>query len=211
MENPEQTLENKPEAIVKERKKPNITPEDRAQRAERMREMATKRNELLRKQNAERFNKENKGNQGSLSNPPLEEEGVKGKVVPTSKPKTPRVKKGNPPLDEVGVRENVVPPPAQVLTKEEKATPKPVKKAVVKKPVKVKTLVIQSSSDSEDYCDGNTTCESESETEEVVYIAKTAKNKTKSKLTKAKPSRTPDIPVREPMTQKPDPIKIKFF
>jgi len=55
MEESTPTVEPLVESIVKERKKPNITPEDRARRAERMREMATSRNELLKKQKAERI------------------------------------------------------------------------------------------------------------------------------------------------------------
>ena len=183
MENPEQPIENTPEAVTKERKKPNITPEDRAQRAERMREMATKRNELLKKQKAERFEHQQ----------PQE-----------AKPKTPRIKKEKiavEPAKEPPTPEPVVAPAKPVKQEKPKAKPKA-------KPVKVKTLVIQSSSDSEDYA-GDTTGESDSE-EEVVYIAKKSKSKPELTKPKAKPLRTT---VSAPAVLAPvEPaIRVKFF
>jgi hypothetical protein len=185
MENPVDTLENPPETVTKERKKPNITPEDRAQRAERMRQMATKRNELLKKQKAERF---------------------EGQEPKETKPKTPRVKKEKTaaePAKEPTPEPTVVAPARQEKPKEPKA-----KKPAVKKPVRVKTLVIQSSSDSEDYCDGNTTCESDDE--EVVYIAKKSKSKFEMEKPKAKPQRAAvSVPA---VSAPPEPlIRVKFF
>lgn len=187
MENPVDTLENPPETVTKERKKPNITPEDRAQRAERMRQMATKRNDLLKKQKAERF------------------EAEEPKEPKEAKPKTPRVKKEKPaaePAKEPTLEPTVVAPAKQEKPKEPKA-----KKPAVKS-VKVKTLVIQSSSDSEDYCDGDTTCESEEE--EIVYIAKKSKSKQEITKPKAKPQRAA---VSAPaVSVPPEPlIRVKFF
>lgn len=176
MENTEQPIEPTQEAVTKERKKINITPEDRAQRAERMREMATKRNELLKKQKAERFEKE-----------PQQE----------AKPKTPRIKK-----------EKIAEEPAKELPTPEPvvASAKPVKQPA-KKPVKVKTLVIQSSSDSEDYA-GDTTGESDSE--EVVYIAKKSKSKPELTKPKAKPLRTTTSAPAVLAAVEPA-IRVKFF
>ena len=104
MENPEQPIEPTQEAVTKERKKPNITPEDRAQRAERMREMATKRNELLKKQKAERFEKE----------PPQE-----------AKPKTPKFKN-----KKIAVEPAKEPPTPEPVVAPAKPVKQPAKKPV---------------------------------------------------------------------------------
>ena len=195
MESETPTLENTVESVVKERKKPNITPEDRAARAERMRAMATSRNELLRKQKAERFS-----NDESASKP-------KGKktvrVAPTSEvaeePKPP----ATPPTP--------MPASESVKTKQPKAPKKEPKKAPAKR---VKTLVIQSSSDSEDYGESETSG-SESE-EEVIYIAKKSSSKS-SKLTKpkksveARPRVSREVESSKVEPPAPPQIRVKFF
>ena len=126
---PEQTPENNTEAITKERKKPNITPEDRAKRAERMREMATKRNELLKRQKAERLE--------------TTKEPSKGDEMPQAV-KKPR---GRPPKDVAKVEapqalqaptpvSAPTPPPPPEATIQEKLQQKAPKKAPAKKVVK---------------------------------------------------------------------------
>ena len=186
------TLENTVESVVKERKKPNITPEDRAARAERMRAMATSRNELLRKQKAERF---------SNDEPTPKPKGKKTAPTPEllEEPKPP----ATPPTP--------MPASESVQTKQPKAPKKELKKAPAKR---VKTLVIQSSSDSEDYGETETSG-SESE-EEVIYIAKKSSSKS-SKLTKPKKSvETRPRVSREIESSKVEPpappqIRVKFF
>jgi hypothetical protein len=83
-----------------------------------------------------------------------------------------------------------------------KAEKKPTKKVVKK----VKQVIVQSSSDSEDY--GDSESGSESEEEEVIYITKEAK-KSRGKMTKDKA-----VPVRQPLpTPVPEApqVRIKFI
>jgi hypothetical protein len=184
----EQPIENTPEIasepLTKERKKPNISPEDRAKRAERMRDMANKRNELLRKQKAERFNE-------SAEQTPAEpkpKRARKPKAEPTPQPTPP------PP-----VPEPVAPPPPVPVVEAKKSKAKPSKVR------KVKTLVIQSSSDSEDYADGDTTGESDDD-EPVIYVAK--KSRSSKSITKSKQNSYSTF--AEPTPQVPA-IRVKFF
>lgn len=185
-QSPEPTPEIPQEQLTKERKKPTISDEDRARRAERMRAMATSRNELLKKQKAERLNI------------PVEE---------LDKPKEKKPRKGaKPPLD---------PPKQPILESQpqwgasggEAPTPKKPKKGG--KRVKARTLVIQSSSDSEDYGDSETTSES-SDDEPVIYIAKKSKSKNAQKdrgITKAKARVAEPVPAIPEQPQ----IRVKFF
>lgn len=83
-----------------------------------------------------------------------------------------------------------------------KAEKRPTKKVVKK----VKQVIVQSSSDSEDY--GDSESGSESEEEEVIYITKEAK-KSRGKMTKDKA-----VPVRQPLpTPVPEApqVRIKFI
>jgi hypothetical protein len=93
------------------------------------------------------------------------------------------------------------PTPAPVPEPKKKAEKKPTKKVVKK----VKQVIVQSSSDSDDYAD--TDSEASEEEEEVIYVAQTKKSR--GKMTKDKP-----VPVRQPM-QVPVPetpqIKIRFI
>jgi hypothetical protein len=196
MEPTSETLENNTESVTKERKKPNLTPEDRAKRAERMREMATKRNDLLKKQ----------------------KEGAKPPLAPPQT-KTPRAKREKKPAEPVkepileappqrGARGGEAPPPileAPPLGGLRGAKP-PQAKPPQKRPPR--TLVIQSSSDSEDYGDSATSGTSDDD-EPVIYIAK-KKSKSAShdkSITKAKP-RAPEPVIVQPVV----PVtRVKFF
>ena len=186
MEPTTETPENSTEPLTKERKKPNITPEDRAKRAERMRAMATSRNELLKKQKAERLNVPEEVNK------------------PTEK--TPRAKKEKKPAEPVKEQPTPVPDiPAPIPAKEPIAPQTPKKGG---KRVKARTLVIQSSSDSEDYGDSDTSDTSDDD-EPVIYIAKKkSKSAPKEKtITKAKP-RAPEPVIAPPVAPA---IRVKFF
>jgi hypothetical protein len=184
MEPTTDTPENSTEPLTKERKKPNITPEDRAKRAERMRAMATSRNELLKKQKAERFE-------------------------PTAevKAKTPRAKKEKKTEEPVKELPTPVPDiPAPIPAKEPIAPQTPKKGGTLVK--KTRTLIIQSSSDSEDYGDSDTSDTSDDD-EPVIYIAKKkSKSAPKDKtITKAKP-RAPEPVIAPPVAPA---IRVKFF
>ena len=189
MESAPDTPENSTEPLTKERKKPNITPEDRAKRAERMRAMATSRNELLKKQKAERLN--------------IPEEVKK----PTEK--TPRAKKEKKTEEPVKEQPTPVPDiPAPIPAKEPIAPQTPKKGG---KRVKARTLIIESSSnseDSQDYGDSDTSDTSDDD-EPVIYIAKKkSKSAPKDKtITKAKP-RAPEPVIAPPVAPA---IRVKFF
>jgi hypothetical protein len=206
MEPTSETLENNTESVTKERKKPNLTSEDRAKRAERMRAMATSRNELLKKQKAERLNV------------PVEE-------LDKPKEKKPRAKKAEgakPPSDppkqpilesqpQWGARGGEAPPISITAPEPAKEPSEPKKSKKSEKRVKARTLVIQSSSDSEDYGDSDTASESNND-EPVIYIAKKSKGKSKivpkdKAITKAKP-RAPEPVIVQPVV----PVtRVKFF
>ncbi len=190
---PEPTLENQPEQLTKERKKSNISDEERARRAERMRAMATSRNELLKKQKAER---------------------LKVSVEEHDKPKEkkPRAKKAK----EEPVPETPIPPPATPISEPAVAKAPSEKQKSTKrgKQVKARTLVIESSSDSEEYGDSETSGDS-SDDEPVIYIAKKTKSKSKpvSKdigITKPKKEGVRGNAVPQPPPEPPQ-IRVKFF
>ena len=177
MEPTSETLENNTESVTKERKKPNLTPEDRAKRAERMREMATKRNDLLKKQ----------------------KEGAEPSLAPPQA-KTPRAKREKKPAEPVKEPILEAPPLGGLRGTKPPHPPRG------KRPPR--TLVIQSSSDSEDYGDSATSGTSDDD-EPVIYIAK-KKSKSAShdkSITKAKP-RAPEPVIVQPVV----PVtRVKFF
>jgi hypothetical protein len=204
---PEQTLENQPEQLTKERKKSNISDEERARRAERMRAMATSRNELLKKQKAERL----KVSVEELDKPKEKKPRAAGK--PKVSPAPPSSIEQPPAPEKEGVRGNVVPPtiaePAVAKAPSEKQ--KSTKRG---KQVKARTLVIESSSDSEEYGDSETSGDS-SDDEPVIYIAKKSKSKSKpvSKdkgITKPKKEGVRGNAVPQPPPEPPQ-IRVKFF
>jgi hypothetical protein len=193
---PEQTLENQPEQLTKERKKSNISDEERARRAERMRAMATSRNELLKKQKAERL----KVSVEELEKPKEKKPRAAGKPTVSPAPETP------------------IPPPATPISEPVVAKAPSEKQKSTKrgKQVKARTLVIESSSDSEEYGDSETSSDS-SDDEPVIYIAKKSKSKSKpvSKdkgITKPKKEgvRGNVVPQPPPPPETPQ-IRVKFF
>lgn len=111
--------------------------------------------------------------------------------------------------ERLAVAQTPQPTPEPVTEPAPKPEPAPKKKAE-KKPTKkvvkkVKQVIVQSSSDSDDYAD--TDSEASEEEEEVIYVAQTKKSR--GKMTKDKP-----VPVRQPMqTPVPDTpqIKIRFI
>lgn len=184
-----------PDTVLKERKKPNITPEDRAARVERMRELANRRNQLLR---------EKKG-----VKPPTETPSSPTKDEPEPvKPRKPRaVKASSPPTP----APTSMPVQESYQTTEAKPKMPKLEKQPAKRQLKVKKVVIQESSDSEDY--GESATDTEGESDEVVYIAKktpkhTAKRRDE-KITKDKPMSSKPViqSIPEPQPQ----IRIKFF
>jgi hypothetical protein len=195
MEEQTVTPEIADEPITKERKKPNITPEDRARRAERMRELANKRNDLLKKQKAERFPQED-----VAEDKPKAKRGRKPKAEAEPMPQ---------PMPQA-IPQPIPQPIKQEpeIVAEPKRAKKPAKKATAKVK-KVRTLVIQSDSDSEDYGDdGSTTSESE-EDEPVIYIAK--KSRSSKSLTKQKPSQKVSVQPPQPIMPEVPQIRVKFF
>ena len=193
METPEDPVETLHESITKPRKPPNISPEERAKRSARMKQIATQRIEMLRKQRGE----------ATQPTPPTP---VPEKEVKVRKPRAVKERPSTPipptpPPEKERVSREAVPEPLP-----------PLKKQPAKRQLKVKTLVIQSSSDSEDYGDSDSTGTTDGE-DEVVYVAKKSKSKSTAGMTKAKANtRTTRSFLEERVEKAVEPVvRIKFF
>ena len=167
---PSASLPQADESITKPRKM-NLTDEERQRRSERMKALAKTRNDLLRAQKAQRFQEKE-----SMPEPTQEPE-------PTPEPKPLKAKAT--PKEEPIVREKVS-KKKEPIAKVEKVSRET--KPSAKRGRKM--IVVESSSESEDYGDSQT--DSESEEEEVIYVAKRSTKSKDNKLTKMKK------PIRQP-------------
>jgi hypothetical protein len=165
--------------LMKPKRTRTMTEEAKKQYAERM-----------KKVNEERIKKAQLASAEALA---LKEQKLKEKLekVETKKQQVKKLKE-----DEDYKEKQVVPP---------EGVPAPLKKD---KPVKIskqkaRRIVVQESSDSDDYFEGET--DGESSDTEVIYVAK-SKSKKQSTITKAKKEK--EIPVRQPEVPK---TVIKFF
>jgi hypothetical protein len=157
--------------------------------------MATSRNELLKKQKAERLK-------------------VSVEELDKPKEKKPRAKKAKEePAPETPIPPPATPIPEPVVAKAPSEKQKSTKRG---KQVKARTLVIESSSDSEEYGDSETSGDS-SDDEPVIYIAKKSKSKSKpvskdTGITKPKKEgvRGDVVPQPPPPPETPQ-IRVKFF
>jgi len=154
-------------------------------------QQAKEQAERMKKVNEERIKKAQLKNEEVLS---LKEQNLKEKLqkVETKKQQVKKLKE-----NEDYKEKPVVPDvPASTSVKD---------KPVAMKKQKAKRIVVQESSDSDDYFEGET--DSETVEEEVIYVAKKPKKQAKPQtITKAKKEK--DIPVRQPEVPK---TIIKFF
>ena len=175
MENPIEPLEGDNTPILKEKKKRNISDEQRAKASENMRKVSLERIEKARIASEERL--------------ALEAKHIKAKMETKLEKVEQKVKK----IKEI---------------KEEKQLKEEKPLAELKKQ-KGKRIIMQESSDSEDYYDDND--DSESDTE-IIYVAKKPKAKQqKETILKAKPKAKQEKPNQEVPKQEIPKTIIKFL